>query len=184
VASYLKGLVQQLGSEQAGILNEVKELTQNIDHIKEIVAMQQSYGRVAGVMEAQSLPALVEDALRMHASALVSDRVRVVRQLDAIPDVVTDKHKVLQILVNLISNAKNALSSSTATERLLTVGARMKGSDIVVVSVADNGIGIEPENMTRIFTHGFTTAAGGAWLRPAQRAPGRPGTGGHPACAQ
>jgi C4-dicarboxylate-specific signal transduction histidine kinase len=150
-----------MDSEQAGILNEVKELTKNIDHIKEIVAMQQSYARVAGVMEVQSIPALVEDALRMHATALDRDHVRVVRQFDPIPDVLTDKHKVLQILVNLISNAKYALSNSTATERLLTIGARMNGTGTVLVSVADNGIGIGPENLTRIFTHGFTTRKDG-----------------------
>ena len=161
VAGFLKGLVQHMDSEQAGILNEVKELTKNIDHIKEIVAMQQSYARVAGVMEVQSIPALVEDALRMHATALDRDHVRVVRQFDPIPDVLTDKHKVLQILVNLISNAKYALSNSTATERLLTIGARMNGTGTVLVSVADNGIGIGPENLTRIFTHGFTTRKDG-----------------------
>ena len=164
VINYLKALGQRLVSEQATLLKELQELVRNIDHIKEIVAMQQSYAQVSGIMEKQSIPMLVDDALRMHAAALARHRVQVIRQFDPIPDVLVDKHKVLQILVNLISNAKYALSESAATERLLTLGVKLDEDNLVRVSVADNGVGILEENLDRIFSLGFTTRQNGHGL--------------------
>jgi signal transduction histidine kinase len=159
--AYMKALTQQVGAERATALRELRELTENIDHIKEIVAMQQSYARVAGIMEMQSVPTLVEDALRMHADALARHEVQVVRQFDSVPPILLDKHKVLQILVNLISNAKYALTNSASGERRLALGVHLNGDNLVRISMADNGIGIAPDNLTRIFAHGFTTRKDG-----------------------
>ena len=97
----------------------------------------------------------------MHAGALARHEVRVVRQFDPVPLILLDKHKVLQILVNLISNAKYALTNSTSGERRLALGVHLNGDNLVRISVADNGIGIAPENLTRIFAHGFTTRKDG-----------------------
>ena len=164
MTNYLKALGQRLISEQATMLKELQELVRNIDHIKEIVAMQQSYAQVSGIMDKQSIPALVDDALRMHAAALARHQVHVIRQFDPIPDVLVDKHKVLQILVNLISNAKYALSESAATERRLALGVKLDPDNLVRVSVTDNGVGIAPENLARIFSLGFTTRQNGHGL--------------------
>jgi ligand-binding sensor domain-containing protein/signal transduction histidine kinase len=164
MTNYLKALGQRLVSEQATMLNELQELVRNIDHIKEIVAMQQSYAQVSGIVDKQSIPTLVEDALRMHAAALARHQVHVIRQFDPVPDAVVDKHKILQILVNLISNAKYALSESAATERRLTLGVKRDGDNLVRVSVADNGVGIPEENLDRIFSLGFTTRQKGHGL--------------------
>jgi signal transduction histidine kinase len=159
--AYLHALTEQVGSEQTTMLRELQELTQNIDHIKEIVVMQQSLAKISGVVDFQSVPALIEEALRLHAAALARHRVTVVRQFDPLPDMLLDKHKVMQILVNLISNAKYALSGSAAEPRRLTLGAHLNGDSRLHVSVADNGIGIASENLTRIFAHGFTTRRDG-----------------------
>jgi C4-dicarboxylate-specific signal transduction histidine kinase len=155
--AYLKALTEQVDVERATALRELQELTQNIDHIKEIVAMQQTYAKVSGVEDYQSVSALIDDALRMQAAALVRHQVLVVRQFDRLPDMLLDRHKVLQILVNLISNAKYALSGSAAEERRLTLGVHLNGDNVLRISVADNGMGIPEENLTRIFSHGFTT---------------------------
>jgi len=157
LCAYLRALSEQVGAEHATVLRELQELTQNIDHIKEIVAMQQTYAKVSGVVDFQSVPGLIEDALRMHDAALVRHQVTVVRRFDPVPDILIDKHKVLQILVNLISNAKYALSGSADEERRLTLGLHLNGDNRLRISVTDNGMGIAPENLTRIFSHGFTT---------------------------
>jgi len=128
-------------------------------------------------MEKQSIPTLVEDALRLHAAALARHQVRVVRQFDPVPDVLVDKHKILQILVNLISNAKYALSESTATERRLALGVKLDENNLVRVSVADNGVGIPHENLVRIFSLGFTTRQRGHGLGLHSGFFARPGNG-------
>jgi len=143
------------------MLEEIKTLVRNIEHIKEIVAMQQNYACAAGLSEIHSIPELLEDALRVHASALEEQRTRVVREFASVPEISVDKHRVLQILVNLIGNAKWALSQSSAPERVLTLGVSLNSDNRLHVTVTDNGIGISPETLERLFRHGFTTRSDG-----------------------
>jgi PAS domain S-box-containing protein len=157
---YLSALAVHLATEQEQLLQEVASLTRNIDHIKEIVAMQQNYARVSGVLEWLPVPDMVEDALRLNAGAMQRHQVHVIRDYAEMPPVMADKHKVLQILVNLIRNAKYALDEAAPTEKRLILQTRTNNGN-VQISVIDNGIGIPPENLTRIFGHGFTTRKNG-----------------------
>jgi signal transduction histidine kinase len=155
--SFLAALSNALLGEQHAVLEEIQLLQKNIDHIKEIVAMQQSYARVAGVSEPLDPKDLVEDAIRMNAGAFERHEVRIVREYDPkLPEITAEKHKVLQILVNLLQNAKYACDESDQPVKQITVRVT-NGNARIKLSVIDNGIGIPPENLTRIFNHGFTT---------------------------
>jgi PAS domain S-box-containing protein len=156
VPAYLGTLADALAKEQGTILSELEHLHKNIGHIKDIVAMQQNYAKTSGVVETVSVPDLVEDALRMNAGSLARHDVDVVREYEGRPVITVEKNKVLQILVNLIRNAKYACDESGRTEKLITVRIRTD-QDGVAISVADNGVGIHPDHLTRIFAHGFTT---------------------------
>jgi len=158
---YLPNLGTHLNEERAEMLNELELLTKNLDHIKDIVAMQQSYARVAGVVEPVSLAGLAEDALQMNAAALVRHSVHVVRNYSDVPLVAVDKHKVLQILVNLVRNAKYAMEEHAQEHKELEILLRPEGEDRVRIAVKDNGTGISAENLVKIFSHGFTTKADG-----------------------
>jgi signal transduction histidine kinase len=158
---YLGRLAKHLDIEQSGILTELDSLRKNVEHIKGIVVMQQNYAKVFGSSEPVKPTELVEDALRMHSGALVRHEVRVVREYEEnLPEITVDKHKLLQILVNLISNAKKACDESPQPQKLLTVRV-INGDKAVKISVIDNGVGIPAENLTRIFNHGFTTRKDG-----------------------
>jgi PAS domain S-box-containing protein len=161
VPDYLAALAEYADDERAAVLKELEQLRDNIEHIKQIVTMQQSYANVAGVVEAVAVPELVEDALSINAAALRRHGVEVCRALAATTPILTEKHKVLQILVNLIRNAKYALHEASRPDRLLTIKAEGNGDGHVQIQVTDNGVGIPPENLTRIFTHGFTTRRNG-----------------------
>jgi PAS domain S-box-containing protein len=158
---YLVNLAQHLAEEQAEILKELQLLSGNVEHIKEIVAMQQSYYKVSGAVESLPVAELVEDALRMNAATLARHDVQIVREYAEAPPLLVEKHKVLQILVNLIGNAKYALNVGGQRDKRLTLRIAKNGSDFVHVSVIDNGVGISTENLTRIFEHGFTTRKDG-----------------------
>jgi signal transduction histidine kinase len=157
IPQYLENLAEYLVEEQASLLRELEALRKNVEHIKEIVAMQQSYARVAGVRERVKLAELVEDALRMNGGALDRHGVEIIREYDpaSLPEVMVEKHKVLQILVNLIHNAKYACEDSGRPDKRLVVRVT-SGDQWIVISVTDNGVGIPPENMIRMFSHGFT----------------------------
>jgi two-component system, NtrC family, sensor kinase len=160
VVTHLDNLSEHLKAEQTATALELASLCANIDHIKDIVSMQQSYAKVTGVQEIINVIDLVEDSLRLNAGALMRHRVEVLRDFQAQSVVNLDKHKVLQILVNLVRNAKHACEESGRLDRQITLRVANRDGR-AAISVIDNGVGIDPDNLTRIFNHGFTTRAAG-----------------------
>ncbi len=153
---------EQLEAEHQRLQKELNNLGSNLEHIKEIVAMQQNYAKVAGVIETLAPRELMEDAVRMNEAALSRHGVNLVRDFQAVPDVTVDKHKVLQVLTNLIRNAKYATDHSPTSDKQIILRILHPGNNgHVHMSVIDNGLGIAPENMTRIFGGGFTTKKDG-----------------------
>jgi C4-dicarboxylate-specific signal transduction histidine kinase len=159
--AFLTKLSERLAYEQDAILSEVHSLSHNIAHIKEIVAVQQSYAKVRGLRETLPIAGLIEDALRINAESLTRHNVEIVQEFSQIGPTSIDKHKVLQILVNLVRNAKHALVDSGRDDKRLVMRVAPCDNKRFVVSVSDNGIGIEPQNITRVFAHGFTTKKNG-----------------------
>jgi PAS domain S-box-containing protein len=161
IPNYLTSLSERLAAEQQDLLKELELLTKNVEHIKEIVAMQQNYAKVSGIIESLSVKNLVEDALQMNAAALARHGILVIRDFHEVPVISVDKHKILQILVNLIRNAKYAIDAAARRDKRLSVTIRLNERTMIEISVTDNGIGIAPDNLTRIFSHGFTTKRDG-----------------------
>ena len=123
--------------------------------------MQQAYATMVGVVEPLDPVELMEDSLRMNAGALVRHSVRVAREFEPVPRVLAEKAKVLQILVNLIRNAKYAADDGGRDDKVITLRIDFTAGGRIRFIVADNGVGIPAENLTRIFAHGFTTRVGG-----------------------
>jgi PAS domain S-box-containing protein len=157
---YLTSLGEQLMSDQKMALEELASLRDNLEHIKDTVAMQQSYAKLCGVTETVGVVDLVEDSLRLNAGAFVRHGVTLCREFGEVPPITVDKHKVLQILVNLVRNAKYACDESGRTDKLITLRVEPAPAG-VRICVIDNGVGIPAENMSRLFTHGFTTRVDG-----------------------
>lgn len=171
IPEYLASLAQHTAEERARLMREIVELQKNVDHIREIVSMQQAYATSVGVAEPLDAAMLMDDALRMNSGALLRHHVQVTREFRFAPPVFAERGKVLQILVNLIRNAKYACDDSKAAEKHVSLrvepverddGGDSSGSvDRVRLIVQDNGVGIPQGNLTRIFAHGFTTRANG-----------------------
>jgi len=157
VMPFLSGLGQHLRTECHEAMSLLDEVGRYTEHIGTIVKLQQNYTRAPRLNEQAHLAELLEDALRINSAGLTRHEVRVERQLSPVPQLITDKHKVLMILVNLISNAKYALDGVPAEKRCLTLRMENPTAERVRIEVRDNGVGIEPELLTRIFQHGFTT---------------------------
>lgn len=154
---YLNQLVDAIALEQQGLTDELAQLSKSVDHIKDIVSTQQSYAGVSSLLEPVQISALMDDALRMNSGALNRHHVTVVKEYAEVPELMADKHRLLLIMVNLISNAKYAMSNLTDRPRQITLSITTIDDSLLQISVKDEGEGIPADNMTRIFTHGFTT---------------------------
>ena len=162
VAPFLGQLAAQLGTEHTRLDAEIVALTRNIEHIKEIVAMQQSFARTAAVLEQVDATELAKHALGIHQASLDRHGFRVHCEF-AIPSptLTTDRHNVVQILTNFLANAIHATKPNPRDRREITVRIAARGSAHLALSVTDNGAGIAPENLPQIFRLGFTTRKDG-----------------------
>jgi signal transduction histidine kinase len=155
---YISALSEQLHLEHASLTKEMRALSDSIEHIKSVISMQQKHARAAGAMEEVSLPQLIDEALRLHAVSFERLGIHIERDYASVSPLVLDRHRLLQILVNLLSNARDALNSSGNPDKRLIIGVRpAPEGESVLLQVTDNGIGIAPENAKRMFTQGFTT---------------------------
>src|SRR5206468_3342567 len=141
---YLQELAGDLAAERDSAIEELSALRGNVEHIKEIVAMQQSYARRGGIIETLDVRVLVDDSLRLNEGAFSRHGVTTIRDYRDVPLIQVDKHKVLQIMVNVIRNAKYACQEARSGEKRVTVRIRATDSS-VLISVIDTGVGIPGE---------------------------------------
>jgi signal transduction histidine kinase len=154
---FMTNLSKELIAEQEYCLEALETLTKHVEHMADIIKLQQSYSKTTSMVEPTSVTELVEDAIRINAEALNRHSVEVKREFTDLPPVLLDQHKILQILTNLISNAKYALYDSGRDDKVLTICVTEPQNGHFRITVHDNGIGIAEKNLTRIFEHGFTT---------------------------
>jgi signal transduction histidine kinase len=160
IPGYIRMLSDDLQEERAEFLAEVGSLAKNVAHLKAVIQAQQAYARGTARLEEPVDPReLVEDALRMAGQDLERSSIRLVRQYDGVRKLVVDKQRLVQILVNLVTNAKYAVTAGGAAEKTITVRVAPGADDPgrVTIEVSDTGMGIAPDDLERIFQHGFTT---------------------------
>lgn len=156
--AYLSRLSEYMTREHESMLGEIQTLTKSVDHIKQIVAAQQSYAKVTTANAHFDITSAMEDALNINSHKLIKSHVLVEKNYALTKPVFADRHLVMQILINLISNAEQAMRSTPENRRTLRVSVvEAATGDKAMVSVQDSGCGIEAETTTRIFQFGFTT---------------------------
>jgi signal transduction histidine kinase len=155
---YLQVLSQQLSAEQEALMKEMSSLHEAVEHLKAIVSMQQRYARTGSAVEQVAVPRLIDEALRLNAVSFERLGIRLERDYAEVPPLCVDRHKLLQILVNLLSNAQHALVSSSTEDKRLRIQLRLApGGQWLRIQVEDNGVGITAEDQRRLFSQGFTT---------------------------
>ncbi len=154
---YFAEIAEVFEKEQEELQGELASLSKNVGHVKAIVRMQQSYAVAKDILERLYLEELIDEAIAIHAPQLAEEMIEVKKEYGDIGAVLTYRHKVLQILINLVINAIDAVSSAEQEHKLITVRLGKISEKRIQIEVADNGIGIAPELFSKIFGYGFTT---------------------------
>ncbi|WP_224369498.1 trifunctional serine/threonine-protein kinase/ATP-binding protein/sensor histidine kinase [Hyalangium versicolor] len=163
LANYLSGLSRELQRDHASLQEDMGAMDKHLEHIRAIIRVQQNHAAVSLVTEECDLGQLIGEALSIQMPTLKRNSITVTQELASLPKVHLEKHKVLQILINLFSNAKNAMSGVGDEQRRLHVKLEAAGNR-ARIQVVDNGVGISPEVRSRLFSQGFTTREGGHGL--------------------
>ncbi|GKS65137.1 hypothetical protein YTPLAS72_24410 [Nitrospira sp.] len=166
IPSYLGLVAESLSGSHQAIQGELDSLVKKVDHIKQVIMSQQDIARAGNIREPASSEDLMEQALLMALPEPDKYHIHIVREYHPVPTIMTDRHQVLQVLVNLITNAKNAMVEHTDSARRLTlrIGVFSDRHSFARFEVMDTGGGIKPENLSRLFTQGFTTRKAGHGL--------------------
>jgi NO-binding membrane sensor protein with MHYT domain len=159
VPRYLTELGENLGTEHHTLLTEMQAVVSHVEHIGKIVAAQQSYARRGGIVEEVDVAELADNAIAMNFTGVPNVTITRDYQLDARLNI--DRHKLIQILGNLLSNARHALRDKREGPRVLTVRIRASSPDLLAIDVEDSGTGIESPVLGRLFEFGFTTKKDG-----------------------
>lgn len=157
---YLTAIADHLTEDRAGLLAELTTLHDHVEHINRVVAMQNSYARAGGVDEPVELAKLIDEAVELGCPDSGQQGLEIVCQVEPDRVVVLDRHRILQILVNLIANARDSVvglrRTGAAGDSRIAVSVTCEDGWIEF-RVEDTGGGIAPELLVRIFNAGFTT---------------------------
>ncbi|MDY7232948.1 trifunctional serine/threonine-protein kinase/ATP-binding protein/sensor histidine kinase [Hyalangium rubrum] len=163
LTTYLFSLADELLREQEALKESAGKLHKHLEHMRSILQIQKSYSRDSLLPEECELSQLIEDALSIQLPALEIQGITVTRELGVKSKARLDKHRVLQILINLITNARSAMSEQSEGQRHLTVRLEAQGNT-ARIQVVDTGKGISEEHRGRLFSQGFTTREEGQGL--------------------
>jgi signal transduction histidine kinase len=151
-------LNENLEGDHTEMLQEAKRLVACVEHAAQVIASEQSFAKShLNVCEIVSAPAVMDEALMLSRAAFEMHGIDIHCEHDPKASLAADRHKILQILLNLLSNARHAVRDlQTPESKQVWLRTRCNG-DEVVFEVRDNGIGIHPDNMAQLFNQGFST---------------------------
>ena len=161
IPDYLSLVSEKLAADRSIIDAELESTQAHLEHVKVIVSMQQEYATGSRVLEQVDLAEVLNDAIKMSSGSLVRHRILLVREFEPGIQMTLEKHRVLQILVNLVRNAKHAVQDIDLEPRMIKVAVIQPDEQSVTIEITDNGVGISPDNMINLFKHGFTTKSNG-----------------------
>lgn len=157
----LKGISNSWEEENKKRVDELAILEKNIQYIKNVIKVQQSMSGVVGIKERVDINLLLDELITMHTQELDRQNIKIIREYHPIKEVLLDRVRLLQILVNLLRNAIESFHNGKKKERTITIRTAIPEKNTVRIDITDNGCGIEKNNLVRVFSYAFTTKESG-----------------------
>jgi DNA-binding LacI/PurR family transcriptional regulator/signal transduction histidine kinase len=161
---YYRKLADGLADDRAQATRQASELLSQLTRLRDTLKNLQDYARDGGDMqlrEAVEIPTVLDAALKLQESRIFRDRIEVRKDVGAVPPIVSQRAKVVHVLVTVIDNAIDAMERTPRDQRVLGIRVRESAGGGIQVQISDTGDGIAPEHRERIFSYGFTTKPSG-----------------------
>lgn len=157
IPAYLFEVAEHLVKRKMEITENLNSLITNVKRVKEIIKSQQLYTKNEKHRDIVNISDVIENAIEINNAGLDRLKIEVIREYEDLEKITVDKHRLLQMLVTIIDNAQQALQESPNEPKLLKIRTSKVDEKKIRIEVADNGIGIKPEDANSIFKQGFTT---------------------------
>jgi len=157
----IRGFAQLMGRRLANKDPEVdrhlKLIIESVDHMNQIVATLKDFARKSSVeFRDVDVNQVLERTCLLFEGQLRSKSVKLELHLEKdLPLVRGEPNQLQQVFTNLLANARDALEPGGGTVRVRSQS--LGGGEQIVISVTDNGPGIQPEHLGKIFSSFFTT---------------------------
>src|SRR5581483_9573120 len=150
-------IAAELLPPQADALEPLRDAEQGVARVKDAVRKLKVFSSSnEEKRERVSLGPCLDGALTLVHNEL-KHRAQVVRELEAVPDVLANTAQLIQVFANLLTNAAHAIEEGHADRNTVTVRTRTTAQGRVAIEVQDTGSGIAPAVLPRIFEPFFTT---------------------------
>ncbi|MDZ4693546.1 MAG: HAMP domain-containing sensor histidine kinase [Deltaproteobacteria bacterium] len=164
VLPFLDRLATTLEDERHELAEELGRLREQLGHARRILNRHQQLSHASGVTEVCRPGEMIEQAIELALPDGTRGDMRVWNDCETATRLVVDRQLVLQILVNLLRNAKDAIHVAEGRVGQIRINAFTTDTGKIQFEVSDNGAGISPENKQRLFAYRFTTKKGGNGL--------------------
>jgi len=155
---HLLAIARQQTANGSSLEAELGEINRHVRHLRDIISAQQSLIPMGDSLEPTDLRDLVEVALLVQAPDFA--QIETQRMFEDLPLVLTDRHKLLQIIVCYVSNARDAMLLGGAAPPRIVLRLYRDGED-AVFSIEDTGPGMSKETLSQLWEFGFTTKRNG-----------------------
>ena len=165
---FLQQLTQTSDQQKEDELKSMDVMAHQLDHITEIIALQQKYATQQSNTEEIQISQVIDDAMEMMKPAFDKRNIIVLEEVQPeLPRIQNDPNKLVQIFMNLFKNSIESIDQCLRAPKegyqgRVRVGVGTVGVDQLHIYVKDNGQGAEPESLKRAFEFGYSTKKRGS----------------------
>ena len=157
-AQFLKLLPENIHQTNDERISKLGSISERHQHIIGIVQTQMKYAKTMSMHDIMDINQVVEDAVEMQRDLLEKYSVELTTNYAQLPMVEIEQVKIVQIIVNLIKNAYEAMSETPSEHRKLMILTELTtDKNFVSVMIKDNGIGFDPADKAKLFNFGYST---------------------------
>jgi signal transduction histidine kinase len=132
-----------------------------ISSANDVIHAQQQYATAGIEAQPDNLVELLEGVLSLLEISLARHDITLQKNFSPVAPVIVQKQQFIHIVLNILKNARESLQLSAVKDKCIQLTIEQRDTTRVTLTIADNGVGIAPHHLQKIFSFGFTTKKDG-----------------------